>query len=132
MPASLESLEPFRSFVLDKAGELPFPPELIPKLELVLEELLVNVISYAYPEGLPGMIEVGCGAFEERMFCIQIRDQGRPFDPLGLPDPDLTLDLLERPVGGLGIYLVRQMAELVQYEYVEDSNQLTCCFSYRP
>jgi anti-sigma regulatory factor (Ser/Thr protein kinase) len=129
LPALLDSLDQFRCFVLKKAGELSVDPEFLPNLELALEELLVNVISYAYPSGRAGMIEVGCGTFDGRMFCIQIRDHGKPFDPLTLPDPDITLDVLERPVGGLGIYFVRQLAELVRHEYIEDSNQLTCCFA---
>jgi anti-sigma regulatory factor (Ser/Thr protein kinase) len=85
----------------------------MPNLELALEELLVNVISYAYPENRPGIIEVGCGVCAERLFCFQIRDYDRPFDPLSLPPTDLSLDIEERPVGGLGIFLVRQVAETV-------------------
>lgn len=129
LPARLESLEPFRLFVLEKAGEAAVAPECVSNLELVLEELLVNVFSYAYPEDRPGMMEVGCGTFDAGMFCIQIRDYGKPFDPLSLPDPDLSLDILDRPVGGLGIHFVRQSASLLHYEYAEGSNRLTCCFA---
>lgn len=129
LPAVMDSLEPFRHFVLEEAAKLPLPAELVPNLELALEELLVNVITYAYPRDLPGMIDLGCCALDGRLFCIQVRDYGRPFNPLSLPEPDLTLDVLERPVGGLGIHLVRQVAELVHYEYADGSNRFSCCFA---
>ncbi|MCE5336718.1 MAG: ATP-binding protein [Desulfobacteraceae bacterium] len=129
LPASLESLEPCRCFVLEKADELRVPSEIVSKMELALEELLVNVVKYAYPEDAPGVVEVGCSASDGQLFCIQVRDYGRPFDPLSMSEPDRGLDIEQRPIGGLGIYLVRQMADRVRYEYAEGSNRFTCCFS---
>ena len=127
LPASLDSLEPFRLFVQGKAGELGVSSEFQNNVELVLEEVLVNVVRYAYPEEGEGSVEVGCGVVDGQMFCIRIRDSGRPFNPLLQPDPDLSRSILDKPVGGLGIFLVRQIADSVGYERVDGYNQLTCC-----
>lgn len=128
LPANLEGLEVFRAFISRKADEVSFPLEALFKVELVLEELLVNVISYAYPNGQAGMVEVGCGVQDGDLFCIRIRDRGRSFNPLSLPPPDVTLDLQEREIGGLGIYFVLQMAHNLHYERAGEWNEFTFCF----
>ena len=55
---------------------------------------------------------------------LQFRDQGAPFDPLSTPAPDLDADILDRPIGGLGLYLIRQIAEEMHYQRVDDCNLL--------
>ena len=128
MPAKLEALEVARTFILQKAHQISFSREICYKVELVLEELLVNVIHHAYSHEQTGIVEVGCSVSKEDGFCVQIRDQGRPFNPLSLAAPDLTLDVQERKIGGLGIYFVLQMAHDVSYQRSGEWNEFTFCF----
>jgi serine/threonine-protein kinase RsbW len=127
LPATMESLETFRLFVLGKLRQLNLSQELVFKVELVLEEVLTNVIHYAYPDN-PGEVEVGCGAEGNAKFCFSVTDWGIPFNPLERPDPDLPEDLSERQVGGLGIYLVRHLVDELGYHWREGGNTLTFCF----
>jgi anti-sigma regulatory factor (Ser/Thr protein kinase) len=109
--ARLESLAPVLAFL---AGD--FPEEfaaLTPKVELILEEFLVNVANHAY-QGEAGPLEV---RIREVLFdgwphlAIRVADWGPPFDPFAEgKEPDLTLGVEDRPIGGLGLHLVRNMA----------------------
>ncbi len=123
----MESLAQFQSFVLDRIKECGVAQEVFFKIELALEELLANVIHYAYPQG-EGDLEVGCMLDPQRKFCLSVQDWGRPFNPLAHEDPDLSADLCHRSIGGLGIYLVRQMADGLSYRRQDDSNILTLFF----
>ena len=127
-PAVLDRLHDFQDFVLEKAEELGLPTETNGKLELVMEELVVNVIHYAYPDG-QGELEVHCLMEESlpRRFCVRLRDWGAPFNPLASEMPNTELDVEDRPVGGLGIFLAEQMADSIKYERKHDSNVLIFC-----
>jgi len=126
LPAKLESLEPFRTFVLQEVESFGMAQDRVLQIELVLEELLVNIVSYAYPQG-GGEVEVGC-SIEEGEFHICIRDWGVPFDPLTKEEPNLAESISDRRVGGLGIFLVREMTSQVSYQRQGDSNLLRLCF----
>jgi len=130
LSATMESLEPLEAFVLEPARALGAPAEMLGDMRLVLEEVLVNIISYGYP-GSRGDIRVDWTADENGTCRIRIRDWGVPFNPLEAPAPDLDVDFTERTVGGLGILLVRQLAHDVWYERDDDSNVLTLCFQLR-
>lgn len=97
---------------------------LMMNLDLVLEEAVTNVMLYAYPEGTAGQVEVECMS-EDGLLTFQIRDAGAPFDPTQQADADVTLGVQERPIGGLGIFLVRQIMDEVRYERKNDKNVLT-------
>lgn len=128
-PAVLDRLHEFQAFALSKAEEYGLPTETYGKLELVMEELVVNVIHYAYPDG-QGDLEV-CYLLEESVhsrFRVRLRDWGEPFNPLTSEMPNTVLDVEDRPVGGLGIFLAEEMADSITYERKDDSNVLTFCF----
>jgi anti-sigma regulatory factor (Ser/Thr protein kinase) len=127
LPASMESFESFRSFVLQELERGNGLEELLPQVDLVMEEVLVNVINYAYPKG-EGKIEVACLAEGPGRFRVTVRDWGVPFNPLDQATPDLSADISSRQVGGLGIYLVKQMARRLTYEYRDGGNVLTVWF----
>jgi anti-sigma regulatory factor (Ser/Thr protein kinase) len=128
LPAKMEYLETFRSYVLEKAEKWGIDPETLFKIELVLEELLTNVIHYAYVDGDNGDVEVQCFLEDNIRFHLSIHDWGKPFDPLGREDPDLTKGVNDREIGGLGIHLVRQMADQVSYRREVNSNILNLYF----
>ena len=123
IPAELERMDEvldFASSLIDGHGATPLVRT---QLRMAMEELYVNIAHYAYPEGggwaeIRGSVEGGVA-----MFCLI--DGGVPFDPLAKPDPDITLPVEEREIGGLGIYMVKSAMDEVSYEYRDGCNHLT-------
>ena len=97
----------------------------IHQIELAVEEIVVNIIHYAYPPDSPGDIEIHCGFEEEKKLIIEIIDWGIPFDPLSVPEPDTETDLEDRDIGGLGIFFVRKLMDEVYYRREAGKNVLT-------
>lgn len=130
--ADMANLEAFMDFGVQQAELLGAPQELSFKLQLVLEELLVNVFHYAYGEG-DGDAELECNQTDEgptgKRFCVLLRDWGAAFDPLAKEAPDTSTGVDERPIGGLGILLAVQMSDDIAYARVQDTNELTACFN---
>jgi serine/threonine-protein kinase RsbW len=81
------------------------------------------VIRHAYPEPGPHVIAVRCTCTGKELVA-EVEDDGRPFNPLLHPAPDLTVPLEERPVGGLGIHLVRNLMDSLAYHREQDHNRL--------
>lgn len=97
-------------------------PSLIYAIRLVVEEVVVNIIDYAYPDG-EGYLDV-CIHSDSKALTIEFRDHGIPFNPLNQPAPDLNLPLEERTIGGLGIFLTKEMMDDIQYRYEQGENIL--------
>jgi anti-sigma regulatory factor (Ser/Thr protein kinase) len=96
--------------------EVGAPGEAAFLADLVVEELVSNTIKYGYEDaGAPHCAHVGV-LYEDGLLTIEVRDAGRPFDPLEADAPDFSLPAEERPIGGLGIHLVRQMTDELRYE----------------
>ena len=93
-------------------------------MNLALEEAVVNVMNYAYPEGTIGDILIEAATTETQLV-FTIKDSGTPFDPTQVEDPDTTLSIEDRPIGGLGIFLVKQLMDSVTYNYTDGFNILT-------
>jgi serine/threonine-protein kinase RsbW len=131
LPAVEASLEGFRSFLEQELAHLDLASARRLEIELVLEELLTNIIRYAYPRG-PGEIEV-CYFLEDNLrFCLSLRDWGPGFNPLEPGPPDLNPKLEARSIGGLGIYLARQLANKIEYQYEAGANRVTLYFDFDP
>jgi len=111
-------------FVADIAKRAAMNPAESSQLKLAVEEAVVNVINYAYPSGTKGNISVDT-SFDGKQVKIVISDSGLPFDPTEAPSADTTLSASERPIGGLGILLVRQLMDSVNYEWIDGKNVLT-------
>lgn len=94
------------------------------QMNLAIEEAVVNVMNYAYPPGSKGDVHIDAMANDKRLKVI-IRDNGVPFDPTAKAEADTTLSAEERPIGGLGIYLVRQLMDTINYERTDGFNVLT-------
>lgn len=90
-------------------------------LNLAMEEAVVNVMNYAYPEGTVGLIDIDA-EIEGDTISFTITDSGTPFDPTKAGDPDITLDAEERSIGGLGIHLVRQLMDSEEYRREDGKN----------
>ena len=93
-------------------------------LRLVCEELVVNVVDYAYPEETEGYLDIEIER-EKDSIVIRFKDGGTPFNPLAREMPDITLPLEERRIGGLGIFLTVKKMDDVSYDYVNNENVLT-------
>lgn len=112
-------------FVVTSARDAGFPARHIQEIELVVEEALVNIINYAYPEQDNGDVEVKCGLDDQGRLLIEIRDKGIPFDVGSYSAPDLNVNFSENKIGGLGIFLIRKMADKVHYRRDGEENVLT-------
>ena len=93
-------------------------------VNLALEEAVVNVMEYAYAPGTQGDVCIKTTANETQIEFIII-DSGIPFDPTKKEEVDITMSAEERPIGGLGIHLVREIMDTVNYEYKDNKNILT-------
>lgn len=99
-------------------------PDLEYVIRLVLEELVVNISSYAYGADGDGPLSVTMQRSDDRLTLV-LDDEGTAFDPLQHADPDITQSIEERPIGGLGILLVKQMMDDVTYNRQDGHNILT-------
>ena len=93
-------------------------------LNLAMEEAVVNVMNYAYPKESVNNIDITAEVNDEEI-SFSIADSGIPFDPTQKGEPDLSLDAEDRPIGGLGIHLVRQLMDTLDYRYENGHNILT-------
>jgi len=131
LPAAMESLEGFRIFLEQELEQLGLPQGRRLEIELVLEELLTNIIRYAYPRG-QGEVEVSYFIEANLRFCLSLKDWGPSFNPLEAGPPDLNPDLAQRSIGGLGVYLARKLANHFEYHYEAGANRVTLCFDLTP
>ena len=84
-------------------------------LNLSLEEILANVISYGYEDNSEHTITIRI-SLKDKQLIAEVEDDGKPFNPLEAPEPDIEIPLEDRPVGGLGIYLVRNLMDGLEYK----------------
>lgn len=124
--SEMTALEPFVDQMSEEYGlDMAFSFQ----LHLALDEAVSNVVNYAYGElqGMPVTIEAEKSTDNERSsLVIRIIDNGLEFNPLEeAPEVDVTLNAEERQIGGLGIFLIRQVMDEVRYERLSDQNRLT-------
>jgi len=93
-------------------------------VHLILDELVINVIKYAFRDTQAHTIDVRL-SLHDRVLMMIIADDGREFDPTRAPAPDLDLPIEERPIGGLGIHIVRTLSDSITYERNGGRNTLT-------
>jgi len=97
--------------------------ELAGEMRLIAEEALTNVLKYAYPESEPRGVKVTLSV-DTKEVGLEIRDRGRPFDPLEQPPPELDAPIEEREEGGLGIHLIKSLADGADYVREGETNVL--------
>ena len=121
--------------IKDKSGEIieclmsspdmPTDEDLRFKIRLSIEETVENVVQYAYKDSI-GWMEVETNLDDKAlMLTVTLKDAGKPFNPLEMPDPDISSSVEERKIGGLGIYLCKQLMDEVLYRYEDGCNILT-------
>ena len=126
LPAKLECLSEMIKPIKKCAQKQGFSPNRINEIELALEEALVNIISYAYPDpNAVGNAEIWCWLNDKALFIIEIKDSGIPFDSLQKDNPELIDNIADRAVGGLGIFLIKQFMDDVKYRREQNYNILS-------
>lgn len=98
-------------------------PKTLFQVKLALEEAVTNILSYGFDDQQTQLIWLKV-VQEGRLLSIVLTDNGTPFDPLERPPPDLDSNLEDRMVGGLGVYLIRQMMDNVSYQRQDGCNKL--------
>lgn len=133
LPADLNALNEINA-LLSHMLSGPYE-EILFKTQLVVEELLANICSYAY-EGRAGTAEFACGVVNfdgQEAVMIQLTDSGRPYDPFAhAVEPDLQAPLEDRPIGGLGVHLVKEIASHYAYMRVNGCNQTQIVLELNP
>lgn len=104
-------------------AEQRLPASVVNALNVALDEAVSNAINHGYDAGVGGEIAVRMRRRPDSVL-VEVEDDGRPFDPLQAPPPDLTLPLEQRPVGGLGIHLIRNLMDELSYARVGGRNVL--------
>ncbi|MBP6940838.1 MAG: ATP-binding protein [Syntrophorhabdaceae bacterium] len=123
VPAKLDHLHALIDMVSNCAKEQGLGEKRINEIEIAAEEALVNIFHYAY-QGQEGDVEISCRVERGRTFIIEIIDSGMPFDPFSVSEPDTTLDVAERQIGGIGVFLIKKLMDEVTYQRDNNKNIL--------
>ncbi len=126
--AETDSLRDVTEAVDQFLAEKACPPETQTIVDIVLEEIFINIASYAYEEGAEtgnDSVEIMCEISEDGVVRLIFADNGVQYNPLEKKDPDLDASVDERQIGGLGIYMVKNMVDKITYEYIDGKNVLT-------
>lgn len=124
LDADFDNLDEIREFVGEAASQVGFSDKEIYSIQLAADEASSNIIEHAYAGIKNGVLEIECSAIEGGLLIV-LKDQGKPFDPASVPEPNVNADLSERKIGGLGMYLMRKLMDEVTYESSEEENKLT-------
>lgn len=120
----ISELERVNQFIEEIGEELGLSMELQMNLNLVMEEMVSNVIFYAYPEGADAEIEL-LAKSDGKELTFVLSDQGREFDPTMREEADPNVNPAEREIGGMGIFIVKNIMNHVTYQRLEGKNLLT-------
>lgn len=124
LPNDVQEVPKLTAFVDAVCEAVGFNSTLTMKMNLAIEEAVVNVMNYAYPRGTKGDVTIEALSNDVRLK-FTIIDSGTPFDPTVHSDVDTTLSAQDRPIGGLGIHLVRNIMDSINYERIDNLNVLT-------
>lgn len=130
-PAELDSLYEMLEFIKDYEQSQNIPSPILDQIVLAVEEALVNIISYGYPDEKKGTIEIVCeDSIPKAGIKIVIKDQGIPFNPIenappSLPSPSVVLDRRDNSLGGYGIYILIGLMDKVEYQRINGGNILS-------
>jgi serine/threonine-protein kinase RsbW len=129
--AKPSSLRAVTEFVRQGALQANLPDDRIGALDLLVDEVIMNVCIHAYPDDRSGDVIVTYSVPAPGELSVEVADQGVEFNPLNAEPPDLTVHLEARPIGGLGIHLVKTLAQSLAYRREQGWNRLTFGLSAR-
>jgi len=117
-PAKYKSLQGIREFVAQQAGDHGFNPNEVYAIQIAADEAFTNIIEHAY--GGECVKDIECACFSgENEFTVTMIDTGIPFDPTEVPEPDTSIPLEERDIGGLGVHFMRMYMDEVRFKRVQ-------------
>ena len=122
--AELESLQIFRDFITECCARYDIPNDTVLELKLAVDEACTNIITHGYSGMDPGSIILSFRIQPDRIL-VQITDFGHVFEPEATPKPDVEAALEDQELGGLGLYLIYQTMDNINYQSSEDGNMLT-------
>ena len=123
--ATIDNVQTITDFVDERLEEMNCPVKAQMQLNIVIDELCSNVARYAYSDKT-GKVTVSVDTVDKPMkVWLTFTDEGVPYNPLAKEDPDITLSADEREIGGLGIYMVKNIMDTVSYEYKQQENIVT-------
>ena len=126
--AADENLEAVNDFIHEQIKPFSCPSQTLFQIDLAVEEIFVNISHYAYSPD-KGTVQIDCSvekaADAPAKLTVSFTDRGKAFNPLEKPDPDITLSVEEREIGGLGIFLTKKYMDSVLYERKDNQNILT-------
>lgn len=119
----LNEISVLASFIEELGEELSLSFETTMNINLALEEAVANIIMYAYPTQEQHTILLRV-TYSEKQLVFLLTDKGASFDPIQVDEVDVTLSLEERPIGGLGIFLIRSIMNEISYQRIDNENHL--------
>lgn len=112
--SDMQNLAVVSDFILDIAKQSNLDDKTTDHLQMALDEAVTNVMEHGYAGRSDGIIKIDCRV-DKRSVQIEIRDQGEPFDPDQIKEPDVTSPLSERAIGGLGVFFMRKLMDQVEF-----------------
>jgi anti-sigma regulatory factor (Ser/Thr protein kinase) len=129
-PGKLSSLAKIARFVAAAADAAGLDERATYAVQMAVDEACSNIIEHTYSDPAEGSIECEYEITDESLV-ITLRDQGRPFDPTAVADPELDAQLEQRPLGGLGVYLMRQLMDSVDHHYEPGTGNVLTLVKHR-
>ena len=124
LEAKVANLQQVLDFVDENLTSMRCPMKILMQIDVAVEEIFVNVASYAYTPNT-GSVTIRMDLLEKpRAVVITFIDSGIPYNPLAKEDPDVSLSAEERSIGGLGIFMVKKTMDKMEYEYTDQKNVL--------
>ncbi|MEG1524861.1 MAG: ATP-binding protein [Clostridia bacterium] len=123
VPAEVDRLDQVMQFIAVVLEKHNCPAAVETYLTMAVEEVFVNIVNYAYDEGV-GDVTLDADVCEQAV-TIRVTDCGKAYNPMEKSDPDITLAAEKRQIGGLGIYMVKKLMDEVSYAYADGKNCLT-------
>ncbi|MBO7673476.1 MAG: ATP-binding protein [Atopobiaceae bacterium] len=123
--AIIANVDMVTDFVNEQVKRMGGSRRAIAQIDVALDEIFSNICNYAYGNDVGDVTVRVCDVADQNSICITLEDKGIPFDPLSREDPDTSLGLHERGIGGLGIYMAKQIMDDVRYEHRDGFNMLT-------
>ena len=124
LEAKVANLQQVLDFVDENLTSMRCPMKILMQIDVAVEEIFVNVASYAYTPNT-GSVTIRMDLQEKpRAVVITFIDSGIPYNPLAQEDPDVSLSAEERSIGGLGIFMVKKTMDKMEYEYTDQKNVL--------